>query len=106
MTLTRRTAGMLSAALLIAGTGVAYATWQRTDPCRDLSSSAGLPLAATTSDYVGLRLAEAVALAKDRGVVVRVTCKDRQSGVVTADLRQDRINVGVNGDDVVGAAAF
>lgn len=106
MGLTRRSAATLAAAVLIAGTATAYAAWQQSDPCRDLSSSSGLPLAATTSDYVGLRPAQAVALGKERGVVVRVTCKDRQRRVVTADLRDDRINVGVNGDKVVGAAAF
>lgn len=102
----RRATAALGAAILVVGTGAAYAARQRTDPCRDLTSSAGFPLAATTSDYVGLRPAEAVALGKERGVTVRVACEDREPRVGTADLRDDRINVGVSGDEVVGAGAY
>lgn len=102
----RRTTAVLGAVLLVFGAGAASATWQRTDPCRDLANTADFPLAATTGDYVGLQPAEAVALAKERGVSIRVAWKDRQVRIGTADLRDDRINVGISGDEVVGAGAY
>lgn len=100
-------AATLVAGLLVLAAGTATAAWRSSDPCRDLSSSAGMPVAPTAPDYLGLSVTEATELGKSRGVaLVRVACRDRESLLGTADLRPDRINIGVRGEVVVGAAAY
>lgn len=51
---------------------------------------------------VGMKMDTAHEYAKTHGYRLRVTQKDGQGLMVTADYRQDRINVAIEGDTITG----
>lgn len=59
-----------------------------------------------TSDFVGLSEDEATELAEERDLQVRVVGRDGECFPVTEDLRNDRVNLELVDDVVVGAAIY
>jgi hypothetical protein len=59
-----------------------------------------------TLDYVGKSEADATALAESRKLTVRVVGKDGECGMVTDDLRTDRVNLYLEDGTVTAAGAF
>ncbi|MFP3915165.1 MAG: PASTA domain-containing protein [Actinomycetota bacterium] len=57
-------------------------------------------------DFVGLTEEDARDLAAERGLDVRVVGRDGECLAVTMDLRQDRVNLELIEDVVVGAAIY
>jgi hypothetical protein len=54
-------------------------------------------------DYVGLTVSEAEAKAASEHLAFRIMCLDGENQSGTADLRQDRVNVGVDDGKVTSA---
>lgn len=55
------------------------------------------------SRFVGMELEEATKLAEQKGLLTRVTARDGETFMVTADLRTDRVNFTVVKDQVMTA---
>jgi hypothetical protein len=59
-----------------------------------------------TTGYLGKTEADATALAASQKLTVRVVGKDGECGMVTDDLRTDRVNLYLEGGTVKAAGAF
>lgn len=98
--MTKRLTYLLAAALVLGGCGDAAGDELPGEPVCIPDTAAEAP------DFVGLGEEEAQELAESRGLDVREVGRDGECFFVTADLRQDRVNLEYVGDVVVGAGIY
>lgn len=100
---TMRTAIALTTALLLAacgGDGDAETPQLPTEPvCIDENAT-------PAPEFVGLSEEDATELTEERGLEIRVVGRDGECQAVTMDLREDRVNLELADDVVVGAAIY